>query len=317
MKKLIVLMMAACAFDAAQARTLNFPFAGSVVVLLDSAQSAALNSRPDAYTAEHTLFDLSIRFNRAANLTEKDYLSAAARDARDWPEDEQQQLKEAFDAIAVSIKKNGLRMKIPDTVMMAKTTAAEEFGAEGWTRGNRIMLNTKAEPISVHLIAHELWHVISRADKAGRDAAYSVFHFRPCNNIVYKPALHDQVITNPDCPFLMHCITLKMKDGRSQDAALILYSKKKFEPGHDMSYYLSFGLLELTGDDQHKKPLLKNGAPVIHELPEVPDLFAQVGMNTQYLLHIEEVTAEHFAALIGSEKMKQMEYVDGLRRALQ
>ena len=83
-----------------------------------------------------------------------------------------------------------------------------------------------------------------------------------------------------------------------------------------MGDYASVGLLMLTGDDAHKSPLLKDGEPLIMELETVPDLFAQVGQNTQYLIHIEEIAAEHFSALITGKKLPQMSYVESIKKVL-
>jgi hypothetical protein len=292
----------------------TFSCAGSVICLLDSSEAAAANLIPDAYTREHTSFDRAIRLDNP-DATEGDYLGAAAKNVRSWPAAEQTELRKAFAAIDSFAKATGLNLHLPDTVKMIKTMGGEEFGAEGYTRENRIMLNTGVLPIGPYLLAHELWHVISRANETVRNRAYAAFHFKPCNNIAYKPALDNKVITNPDCPYVMHYITLE-KDGRPQDMTLILYSKNGYKPGATMPYYVNIGLLALTGDDAHKKPLITEGKPVIYELMETPDFFKQIGTNTQYVLHVEEVTAEHFAALITGGKMPQMEYVERVREAL-
>ena len=298
-----------------KAATIYFTAAGITVAMLDSSAAVPQVSRPDEYNKEHIPFDLSIRFDKKDGLTEQDYLSRAANDVHNWPGEEQQQIRDAFAGIDKYAVANKITLHLPDTVMLIKTTGKVEFGAEGWTRRNLIMLNTGAMPISLHLMAHELFHVLSRNDKATRDAAYAVFHFKPCNNIIYKPAMHNKVITNPDCPFLMHYITLTIKD-HQQDAVLVLYSKNDYTPGASMGEYINIGLLALTGDDQHKAPLIKDGEPVIYELGEVPDLYKKIGKNTQYVLHVEEISAEHFASLMAGKQVKQPEYVEGMAKAL-
>ncbi len=300
----------------AWSKQITFPCAGSTIVLMDSASAANINVQADAYTRELTPFDLAIRFDKTPDkLSQRDYLHKAAVDARNWPADEQAQLRLAFGRIDSFAKASGVRLHMPDTVKMIKTSGGEEFGAEGYTRGNRIMLNTAAQPIGLHLVAHELWHVISRGDEKVRNDAYAVFHFKPCNNIVYKPAMHNHVITNPDCPYLQHYVHID-KDGAGSDVAPVLYTKEDYHPGFVAMQSASIGLLALTGDDAHKQPLMKDGEPVIYEIETSPDFMKQIGMNTQYLLHIEEIAAEHFAALVGGMKLRQMEYVEGMKAAL-
>jgi hypothetical protein len=300
----------------ADGKPISLRCAGSTIVLMDSTSAALDNSRPDAYTATLTPFDLAIRFDKApGSLSQKDYLSRSAHEMRDWSADEQSKLKEAFGQIEAYVKKTGLHLHMPDTVKLIRTAGAEEFGAEGYTRGNRIMLNTGVQPIDLHLVAHELWHVISRMNENVRNDAYAVFHFKPCNNIDYKGALKGQVITNPDCPTLQHYVSVS-KDGKTVDVAPVLYTKEAYSPGFSAMQHASIALLALTGDDSHKQPMMKEGQAVVYEFNDVPDFFQKAGMNTQYVLHIEEITAEHFAALLGDVKMRQMEYVDGLKAVL-
>jgi hypothetical protein len=283
---------------------------------MDSASAAVINSQPDAYTRTLTPFDLSIRFDKAlGSLKQEDYLRKAAAEVHNWPEDEQAKLKDAFEKIDAYVQRTGARLHMPDTVKLIKTSGGEEFGAEGYTRSNRIMLNSAAQPIDLHIVAHELWHVISRTNEGIRDDAYAVFHFKPCNNINYKEALKGQVITNPDCPTLQHSISVQ-KDGKSIEVVPVLYTKQAYSPGFSAMQNASIGLLALTGDDKHKQPQVEDGKAVVYEFNDVPDFFQKAGMNTQYILHIEEITAEHFAALLSDAKMRQMEYVEGLKAVL-
>jgi len=300
----------------AQAGNVSLRCAGSTIILLDSASAAPVSGKPDVYSREHTDFDRAIRLGKPG-ATEQEYLKAAAKDVQNWTLDEQTALKTYFATIDSVVSANKYHINLPDTIKVIKTTAREEFGAEGYTRENRIMLNVGAQPLSVGLVAHELFHVISRYNPQLRDRIYGVFHFKPCNNIVYKPALGNKVITNPDCPFVAHYLTLNIK-GEQKDVALIMYSPNDYHEGYTMDRYVAIGLLGLTGDDQHKAPLIEDGKPVIYNIETVPDFQAQVGSNTPYILHIEEISAEHFAGLMSgsAQRMQQQTYVTGVRQAL-
>jgi hypothetical protein len=80
--------------------------------------------------------------------------------------------------------------------------------------------------------------------------------------------------------------------------------------------YAALGLLALTGDSPDMKPLLKDGAPVIYELNEVPELFRQISINTEYVLHPEEICAEHFAQLVSNESVRQPEFLQAVKDVL-
>ena len=315
-KKYFYLFLLLLLATVASGRTTHFPFQGIVVELLDSAHAATVNSQSDSYTRELSPFDLQIRLHRVEGLQESNYLHLAALSVRNWPGTEEDSLKKAFAAIGAYCNKNNIRLKLPDTLQLIKTTGAEEFGAEGYTRTNRIMLNTAAQRISTHLVAHELFHVFSRYNAIRRDALYLVFGFKPCNNISYKAALSGLAITNPDCPFIMHYVTVQ-KDAHSIDAALVLYSKYGFKPESAFGDYINIGLLVLTGGDAQKQPALANGKGIVYDLEEVNDLKWQTGSNTPYLLHPEEIAAEHFAMLICSEPVPERAFLDKMKISLQ
>ncbi len=80
--------------------------------------------------------------------------------------------------------------------------------------------------------------------------------------------------------------------------------------------YADVGLMELTGDEKNLVPVMKDGMAVVHNLQDVPDLFTKIGTNTQYILHPEEIAAEHFAMLIAGGKVNEMKFIDGVKAAL-
>jgi hypothetical protein len=291
------------------------PFLGKTIVLEDSLGAARANLRSDAYTASQTSFDRSIRLQRTENLGEKAYLELAAVNMRNWSSAEESHIQDGLAAMEAAAKAMQLKLPMPDTVFICKTAGEEEFGAEGYTRDNRIMLHASLEELTPALLSHELWHVLSRLAPATRDRAYSGFGFKPCNRVDYKPAFNGQVISNPDCPFIEHYIHVT-KDGTGYDLAILLYSRSPFVKGGGLMDYVAVGLLALEGDDSHKKVVMQDGRPKVYPFSAFPAFFDQVGRNTDYMLHIEELTAEHFAALMTARKMKEPRFVDKLASAL-
>ncbi len=145
----------------------GFNFGSCKIELPDSTAAAAIAGTADTYSNALNKFDLTVRLG--AGKTSKDYLSEAQKNVRNWPADEQAALKKAFGQIETFLKNNNIKLNLPASIRMIKTTADEEFGAEGYTRSNNIMLNTAAQPIDEHLVAHELFHVFSRFNTATRE----------------------------------------------------------------------------------------------------------------------------------------------------
>jgi hypothetical protein len=320
MKKIRLLIIIACTLffnsNIYAGSSVQFPFAGSTVELLDSAGAAAENIKSDAYSKSLTPFDLQIRLGIVNGATEKDYLARAASQVRNWPEEEQLQLKKSFTEIETFLKANNIKLNLPAKIQLIKTAGKEEFEAEGYTRNNRIMLCTGArQQITTHLVAHELFHVYSRFNEKKRDDIYKIFGFEKCNRINTAVAMKNKVITNPDCPFIEHYTTLDI-DGKSVDMVLQLYSKKEYNESYNLGDYMNLGLLQVEGKAEQKRPVMKNGTGVIYDLEQVPDLFKHIGSNTTYILHPEEISAEHFAMWVINQKVPQPEFFEKLKTVL-
>ncbi len=296
-----------------RAENKSFDFAGIKVELCDSATGGQLNNQPDMYTRLLTPFDLLIRLHKEAK--EADYLAFAAKQTQNWTQEEQDILVTSFKEIDAYLIANNIKLKLPKTLQMIKTRSGEEFGAEGYTRGSRIMLNPAAQKIDLHLVAHELFHVISRFDEKRRDDIYKVFGFEKCSVINYANALKGRVITNPDCPLVQHYVVAKA-GGVERKLTLVLYSKKEYNERYTLADYANVGLLELTGDEKHMEPVMKDGSGIVYELQDAMDVFNKIGTNTQYVLHPEEIAAEHFAMLVAGGKVNQIKFVDGVKEAL-
>lgn len=293
----------------------QFSFQDCTIELLDSKSAAEATSHSDDYTKALTSFDLQIRLGRKENVSEKDYLALAASQALTWSEDDQQKLQESFAEIGKFLASNGIHLNLPKNIQLIKTAGGEEFGAEGYTRENRIMLCVKGgQEITTHVVAHELFHVFSRFNAATRDKIYALFGFEKCNKINTAAAMDNRVITNPDCPFIEHFIALNI-EGKDRFFTLQLYSTKPFEENFSLQN-ANVALLELQDKNKLKTPLLKDGKGVVYQLDEVPQLFTKISQNTPYVLHPEEISAEHFSMWIISQKVSQPEFFDNMKKVL-
>ena len=294
------------------AKNQYFGFLDKTVLIADSATAAAFVRTSDSYSGNFSTFDLKAKIGGTGNYTEQDYLNHAAKGMRSWSNYQAKSIKESMSTIASFITNNKLHIELPDTILIIKTTAQEEFGADGYTRGNAIILNAGEGPVGVKILSHELFHVFSRHNEKTRDAIYALFGFKKCNIIDVSEALSQRNISNPDCPIINHYITVN-----GQDMVLILYSHRDYTGGDVFSEYVAVSLLVVEGDDKNKRPKMKNGKPTIIEFQDALEIFQQVGTNTDYLLHPEEISAEHFTFLVTGRKVRQPIYVERLKKILQ
>lgn len=93
----------------------------------------------------------------------------------------------------------------------------------------------------------------------------------------------------------------------------MIYTDKSYE-GNTLVDYLKIGLVPLNGDFI---PIQKAGKTLVYTLDEAEDFYTQVGKNTSYVIHPEEIMADNFAyTLIGKKDLPNPELIQGVQKIL-
>jgi hypothetical protein len=162
---------------------------------------------------------------------------------------------------------------------------------------------------------HELFHVISRNNPDLRKKIYNSLGFKKCNDVPYPPEIADLRISNPDAPHNNYYITVE-HESKPVDVMIILFSGKQYSGGSFFSY-LQIGLLAVEGGEMNKSPVYKNGKPLILKVKEVKNFYEQVGKNSDYILHAEELSADHFVMMLNQETaLPNPELIEAMKSAM-
>ena len=200
---------------------------------------------------------------------------------------------------------------------LSRRLQKEEGGAVGYTRGNYIVLKAfeSVNPEGLEsLILHELFHVLSRVDATFRARMYTIIGFEMMPPVEYPESLRQRRITNPDAPQTDSYITVNVED-EPVDCMMVLYADKDYDGG-DFFSYLNIGFLQLEGGDVKSVAHAKDG-PIIHSMEDVKGFFEQVGNNTGYIIHPEEILADNFTfAILDKSDLKTPRIVDEMRTVL-
>jgi hypothetical protein len=253
-----------------------------------------LLSIDDAYTLNWSQFDLDARVHKKGS-TKAEQIKQMQTELREWTLSEKDRLKEQFILIDKLIANSRYRLIMPDTINFIKSTLKDEGGAEGYTRGNQIVLKNNISQLSDEklqaIIIHELFHVLTRYNAQFRKDMYKIIGFTLCNEIAYPENLKNYKISNPDAPFKDSFITLT-KENQQVDCMMILYANADYTTGSFFDY-LTIGLLKLKGS-KHKEIDYIAGKAQVYSLDEVSGFFEQVGKNTGYIIDPEEALADNF-----------------------
>jgi len=273
---------------------------GTVVALPDTSYGKQLIKVEDEYTAVLSKFDLQSKTGRTDNPKLIDYLNNASKQVLIWKDSDRPIISNTVASISAKIRALGLKLNMPDTIFIIKSTMKEEGGADGYTRRNCIFLNEEyfwSDGSGVeNLLIHELFHVLSRYDRDMRERVYNTLGFKKCNDVTYPKEIADLRISNPDAPHNNFYLTVKY-GGKPVDVMMILYSSGQYSGG-SFFRYIKIGLMVVDGDGLNKAPAYKDGKPWILEIPDVKNFYEQVGKNTDYMIHEEEICADQFVILL-------------------
>jgi hypothetical protein len=280
-----------------------------------AAEAREILSSKDTFVERMSGFDRAARLKTDRAVTESEYLRFARAAALDWEESEKRAIAAAYDAIRNDLER--LHLPLPPRILVVKTTGQEE-GDTSYTRANAIVLprrHVRDSPELQKTLAHELFHVASRSDPALAEKLYATIGFHPCGEAVFPPSLAPRKLTNPDAPRNDYCIRVKL-DGREVAVTPILFSRSAtYDParGGEFFEYLLLGLL--IRDDAAAESRAADTR--VAQLNQVSGFFEQVGRNTQYVIHPEEILADNFSLMvIRAPAMPSPEIPKGIERVL-
>jgi hypothetical protein len=250
----------------------------------------------DEFVARLSPFDRAGRLQSGDAVSEAEYLDFVGQSPRQWTRNERERIEAAFAAIEPAL--TALLPDLEEPVLMIKTSGAEEGGAQ-YTRGNAVILPEASlgNPARVlkRQLAHEIFHIVSRRNPVLKRALYAVIGFDYCGEVAHPASLAARRITNPDAPINDHCIRLALDDGEAW-AVPILYSR---EPRYDADAGGPFfQYLAMAGP---ARAVERDGEPVLVPIAEASGFLEQVGRNTDYILHPEEILASNFQLLAVGE----------------
>jgi hypothetical protein len=287
---------------------------GCLARFATASEAAEILTRKDDFIQRLSAFDRAARMKTDRTVSAEEFLAFVKASVSSWTDAEKGKVEAAIGQIRPALE--ALPLPLPKTIALLKTTGAEE-GQAFYTRDTAIVFPegqlTAATPLLEKTIAHELFHILSRENPAVREALYQAIGFTACAEVQLPASLQPRKITNPDAPRNDHSIRLRL-DGKEVAAVPILFSgTEKYDThrGGEFFSYLQFQFL-----------ILENGSSGLCAGEVVPPsrvsgFFEQVGRNTDYVIHPDEILAENFALLVLNEqKVASPEILQRIREIL-
>ena len=257
-------------------------------------------ARRDDFIAALTPLDRRARMQTNQDVSEKDFLAFVGRSVRPWTPDETNRIAGVLQTVGDKLAQ--WHLPFPSTIVLISTSGEEEFN-NSYTRQNVIVLPTNevaGRPSALrYLILHELFHVLSRHAPELRKAVYGIIGFRPINEIELPEELRGRKVTNPDGVPNGWMIGLTNQNEAFQAVPILLATGPSFNPNErDASPYDCFRLLAVKPDGAGWVPQLVAGHPRLLKPEDTTGWFEQIGRNTRYTIHPDEILADNFVRLI-------------------
>ncbi len=278
-------------------------------------------TRRDAYILQMSRFDRQARLKTNRTVSQAELLAFISQHVQPWRSEEIARVSGRLEALAKKLEP--WKLRLPAVVLLVKTDGAEEGGA-AYCRGPVIVLPQQMVdgPLDKldRVLPHEVFHVLSNQNPKLREALYASIGFHACNEVLLPQGLADRKITNPDAPVNDHYITATENGQAMELLPVLLSNSPTYDPlrGGSLFKYMEFKLLRLENDNGTRRAALVDDQPVLYAPANVPDFGRQIGKNTNYIIHPDEILADNFVFLVnGRIDLPSPQVVEAMGNILQ
>jgi len=150
-------------------------------------------------------------------------------------------------------------------------------------------------------VSHETFHVLTREDGALKERLYGAIGFRRCERIEIPESVSRMRITNPDAVENRHTIAVRYRGEGVEAMPFLRFKSDKFDTRSGFLGNARIAWLLVDRERADCRVRTGSAAEAEEVAPQqLQGLFEQIGRNTQYLAHPEEILADNFFQLFVS-----------------
>ncbi|UJR19818.1 hypothetical protein I4U23_022951 [Adineta vaga] len=273
----------------------------SIIELISGEQAIEQLQKKDDFINNLSTFDLESRL-QSSSLTFEDYFKFVAQHILTWDESLCQSIASCIEYTNTTCINQLKLLTFPERIFLILTNGKDENDA-AYCRNENVIVIPRSMIFSgqiIKIFIHELFHIWSKweCNLKVRDQLYASigFHKIPLEKQIDFPvSLNPLKITNPDAPILMkYYIDLKKQDDESDKSykcTPILHASRPFNAKISTNMFAYLLATTLILDDMTYQPL----EPLEYlSYDQASNFYDQIGENTQYTIHPEEILAENF-----------------------
>lgn len=294
-----------------------------VFIFASGQEGRSILTARDEFIENMSPFDRAVRMQSEKPVSVDQFLTFVGNNVVSWDKDDQELIQKILSSLAPRLA--SYASFLPDRVYLIRTTGNEEGGA-AYTRGNSIVFPRRfplTDMVAIYkLISHEIFHIISRQNTKTKDDLYGVIGFHKCPAFRFPRSLENRRITNPDAPFNEYCIRVR---AAKKDLIVLpllysqldTYSKSDGEGLFDYLQTAFISVARLKGPGQ-RPVILKDKEMTLYKEEELQGFYEQIGQNTDYTIHPEEILADNFSYLfLGVTEMESPQVIEKMKKVFE
>lgn len=297
-------------------------FEGSVVRFASVEEGQRVLMADDDWIAATSDFQRSAIMDKKPPTTREAFLAFHRGVVVPWPAEREAYWRATLARLAPTF--NALKLHLPKDVLLVNSDGRESADAP-YTRANAVVLpgagSNNDGYTDLELLAHELFHIVSRYEPALATRLYATLGFEPAEPLQWPAAWTPLRIANPDAPHDRHLMRTRI-DGR--DVALmplLVASRTQLDRSKGETFFtvLDIRLLEVQpgGPGVPTTPVRRNGELAWHSPDSsAKEYLARLGGNTSYIFHPEETMADNIAFLVSGRKVPNPALIKRIKAVL-
>lgn len=253
----------------------------------------------DEYIMKMSDYEKKLKLGHNNHYKIDNYLEFLESCALEWNEAEMKKITIAFN----QINKKIMQMKtfLDVTITLIKTNGADEWNS-AYTRGTCIILPEKklsyyeGERLE-RLIAHELFHVISRNNTTLRKCLYEAINYWEAYGIIIPEDILAKKLTNPDAIYDNYYTKIEFENKEYFALPIVMLgdNNSSIDNTKDILSSISIKFLLL---DVNMRAVKRDGLPVCLDFGQAKEIYSKIGMELDHLEQPEEIMAEYFTSIV-------------------
>lgn len=257
--------------------------------------------RADAWAVQLSDFDMGVRQLTTEPTDLSEFLDFASGNAVAWTTEERAAWQPIIDKLSRAAAE--LNIDLPN-IRFVRTSGHEEFNS-AYTRGRAInmgpfeaALAVDAPDIAFFLLAHELFHALSREDSKLRDDMHALLGFTSFRNFDYPAEFEGRRLSNPDSFDYGAALTVQTDNGSADVVPIIQVRVPLGEAIQLPDLFAAVGIDLVAVDVSTGEAIRDGNGDVVLDGFDNTNWIPLMARNSDFIIQPQEVMADNFALLM-------------------